>query len=569
MENKINIQNYFNKGIFVIPEYQRGYKWSVKENEKESSLEFFMKSLITAFENNLNEYFIEAVTVVEKEGGKEIVLVDGQQRTTSLFLLFIVLNDFEFIQNKLRYDVREDSHKWLNNQISSQKEQIVDEDTQDIFYFKEAVKQINNHIEGVEKSEKEDKKNTFTKDGFLQFIKENVYLLYNVIPEDKAINTFIALNGLKAIMKDEELIKSELLIKSSRMEKVINKSINSLETYLKNLNEFIGFEWKINEDRGRLARNWDKWLYWWNQEDVKNYFGTGNRHPLYYLLVTYWNINSDKEKGRDFSFDNFKSQFITNSKHAKQHFEGLRKLQKTFEDLYNDWERYNLLGLSFNTSINKNDTLLFFINNREDKDSLSRFTKWTLVECKLKEIKDENNKAFIEKRESLRNKLIDKDLYENEGNEGKDQAYIQLLRMNVLAMNNRKFDFGVFKLKSLEHICPQNPPEENEDFIKSKIEIDENSDGINSIGNLVLLDGSTNSSLSNKPYDKKKQRLFDRIKKGFLLPHTLKVFSKSFESTLNEEEVGNLFNNEKYWQADDVNKNKNYFFTEFDNYYGK
>ena len=133
--NPISIQKYFKKGIFVIPNYQRGYKWSVKEkDDQDSSLEYFIKSLKNSFENKLDEYFIEAVTVVEKE--KNVILVDGQQRTTSLFLLFAVLEDFEFIKEKLVYAVRNDSKNWLNNIQQTINENIQDEDTQDIFYFK-------------------------------------------------------------------------------------------------------------------------------------------------------------------------------------------------------------------------------------------------------------------------------------------------------------------------------------------------------------------------------------------------------------------------------------------------
>lgn len=542
MSEKTDIKTYFNKGKFVIPAYQRGYKWSVKDQKNKSSLDFFIDSLVKAFEDRHNEYFIEAVTVVEEN--KEIILVDGQQRTTSLFLIFVVLKGFEFVKNKLKYDVREDSHKWLNNLISDNKVEIEDDDTQDIFYFKEALKLIESKLEGVDQKE------------FSNFIKENVYLLYNPIPKEKAVNTFIALNGLKAVMKDEELIKSDLLIKSSRIE---DKSLDKEEQF--------GIEWKINEDRGRLARNWDKWLYWWNKDEVKKYFSIGNHHPLYYLLVTYWKINNiEKGKTKDFSFDNFKTQFISNSQEAKKHFEGLRKLQKTFEDLYADWELYNLLGLAISSAINKEDVMIFFIQNRKKKDELKRFAKWSLVGCTLKEITENNKIAFNEKRDNLKSLLEEQNLYESEG---KKQAYLQLLRMNVLDMNNRKFDFEVFKTKSLEHICPQNPSETDTDFINSKNEIDEKSDSINSIGNLVLLNGSANSSLSNNPYNKKKQLLFDKIKEGFLLPHTLKVFSKSFEVTSDKVETERLFNNEKYWQAEDVKNNKKYFFNEFDNYYGK
>jgi hypothetical protein len=179
---------------------------------------------------------------------------------------------------------------------------------------------------------------------------------------------------------------------------------------------------------------------------------------------------------------------------------------------------------------------------------------------------ENDNDTFKEKRAELKSVLSDVNLFNSEG---KEYAYLQLLRMNVLDMRNRKFDFEIFKSKSLEHICPQNPPEIDTEFINSKKEIDKKSNSINSIGNLVLLNGSANSSLSNNSYDVKKQLLFDKIKEGFLLPHTLKVFSKSFENTTESSDTKRLFDKEKYWQADDVIKNKNYFIDEFDNYYGK
>jgi hypothetical protein len=235
--------------------------------------------------------------------------------------------------------------------------------------------------------------------------------------------------------------------------------------------------------------------------------------------------------------------------------------------LYNDWETYNLLGLAFNSSIDRKQNLEYFIQNRENKEVLNQFVKWALAECTLTEISENKIEKFNEKREQLRSILEDKELF---ASGGKTQAYLQLLRMNVLAMKNRKFDFEVFKTKSLEHISPQNPPESAVDLVKSQEEINEKSDGINSIGNLVLLNGSANSELSNHPLDIKKQKLFDKIKDGFLLPHTLKVFSKSYEANFEKNaETISLFDNQKYWLFQNVIDNKEYFFNEFDIYYGK
>ena len=216
--HKINIGNFVKEGSkFIIPSYQRGYKWGVKfSGNGKTSMDVFCDSLIDAFKRRDSEYFIEALTVVQENDTDSIVLIDGQQRTTSLYILFVALNEFDFLKRiELKYEVRNDSHTFLKNLINTDPVVLHVEDTQDIFYFRAVLKaatlKVNEiihlklNIQGTEKT-------------FSDFLKENVFLLFNKIPQDKAINTFIALNGLKALMKDEELIKSDLLIKSSRID---------------------------------------------------------------------------------------------------------------------------------------------------------------------------------------------------------------------------------------------------------------------------------------------------------------------------------------------------------------
>ena len=549
MGNKINIEDYFKKGKFVVPEYQRGYKWSVKKETEVSSLEYFIQSLKTAFRNNLKEYFIEAVTVVEENG--EIILVDGQQRTTSLFLLFTHLkSDKSFLNAKMVYAIREDSHKWLNNLINENQEKIDDEDIQDIFYFKNAIILIKEKLEDIDIN------------AFLEFIKKNVYLLYNVIPKEKAVNTFIALNGLKAVMKEEELIKSDLLIKSSRIEKQVESSDKE---------EQFGFEWKINEDRGRLARNWDKWLYWWNQKEVKAYFGIKNdQHPLYYLLVSYWKINSrlDQRETKDFSFDNFKSRFVNNQQNAKQHFEGLRKLQKTFEDLYNNFHSHNYLGLIIKTSNNREDALQYFLNLKTANIILEEYAKWSLIGAthleiiknsieKIK-ISESNNEIdiLVKKRKAMEaiSLINEKFVYWDENDsEFKDNrkefTFLFLLLFNLLedCKLKRKFDFSIWNNRSLEHIFPKSKANElnfeNPEFQEGSIHC---------IGNLVLLYGRDNSSFGAKEFLEKKNTYFNTSSEfnSRNLLHTISVFSK--------------YN----WTEKEILENKKSIVQQLNNYYG-
>lgn len=523
MSEKINIETYFKKGVFVIPEYQRGYKWSVETNNT-SSLEFFIDSLLKA--SNLKEYFIEAVTVVEENGN--IILVDGQQRTTSLFLILKELEDFDCITNKLKYDVREDSHKWLNNLISNNQEDIDATATQDIFYFKEALELIKVKL----------KENNTDKQEFLKFVKQHVFLLYNPIPKEKAINTFIALNGLKAMMKEEELIKSDLLIKSSRIKDHIQLSKE----------EQFGLEWKINEDRGILARNWDKWLYWWNSSNVKAYFNTGSQHPMYYLLITYFKIHHNTKTKRtikDFSFDSFKHLFLANSQEAKKHFEGLRKLQKTFEDLYHNFESHNFLGIILKTSNSREDALHYFLNPLIDnKIRLEDYAKWSLVGATHLEIINNTTEKIdtidglveevaIKKIKAQKNINIINEKYVYSNADGieftdnrKEYAFCYLLLLNILEDTKlkRKFDFSIWSNRSLEHIYPKSKASDL-NFEQASY----NQASIHCIGNLVLLYGDDNSSFGPKTFDEKKMSYFntsEKFKSRHLL-HTISVFAKS------------------------------------------
>ncbi len=82
MNATITLREYLEKGkTFVIPNYQRGYVWGKnKSGNTKNAVEYMLdESLIPGF-NNKSQIFIQGITVTEK--AKEIVLIDGQQRTT-------------------------------------------------------------------------------------------------------------------------------------------------------------------------------------------------------------------------------------------------------------------------------------------------------------------------------------------------------------------------------------------------------------------------------------------------------------------------------------------------------
>ena len=74
-----------NSEVYSIPKYQRPYSWS-EENAQE-----LIDDTFSAFLNNEEEYFIGSVILIKNAGISEVV--DGQQRLTTITLLFAKLRD--------------------------------------------------------------------------------------------------------------------------------------------------------------------------------------------------------------------------------------------------------------------------------------------------------------------------------------------------------------------------------------------------------------------------------------------------------------------------------------------
>ena len=134
----ISLRDYLGKNKqFVIPEYQRGYVWGKRRDNEEDSVTHLMKALVSGFsDTGCHEIFLQGVTVTE--AANEIAIIDGQQRTTFLYLLMKCLGyDGDF---RLRYmSGREESQQFIDSvdvggiDVEDEKEPF-----QDIFFFTKA-----------------------------------------------------------------------------------------------------------------------------------------------------------------------------------------------------------------------------------------------------------------------------------------------------------------------------------------------------------------------------------------------------------------------------------------------
>ena len=143
---------------FIIPNYQRGYKWSVRLGEEQTSVDYLIESLKKSYkESREQQYFLQGVTVTEEDDN--IIIIDGQQRTTTLYLLLWCLNPHNIKGNwdiDLKYNVRKESGDFLKKLKDPTFDYMSSDPSnrlQDIYYFKQAIKQIENAISDLENKE--------------------------------------------------------------------------------------------------------------------------------------------------------------------------------------------------------------------------------------------------------------------------------------------------------------------------------------------------------------------------------------------------------------------------------
>ncbi|MFV8253208.1 DUF262 domain-containing protein [Aerococcus viridans] len=120
MEGNVqNVVGYLKKGTkFVIPVYQRNYDWTLENCQR------LMEDLVELNSSDKNTHFFGSI-VIKPNAHAEEIIIDGQQRITTLSLLFLAVvkwlenNQAETIltPNRLKGDFLLDYYKPTNDQI--------------------------------------------------------------------------------------------------------------------------------------------------------------------------------------------------------------------------------------------------------------------------------------------------------------------------------------------------------------------------------------------------------------------------------------------------------------------
>ncbi|WP_257906307.1 DUF262 and DUF1524 domain-containing protein [Campylobacter lari] len=226
MSNKANIKNISevadnNKIFFEIPPYQRLYEWNKEQ------IQTLLNDIKTKFDENKKDenYFIGNVVVSKKDD--KYLLIDGQQRLTTLFLIGFYLsykkyNDWQnFIMqdNKLRISmpIREKEEEVLKEfakfcEGSEGGERKNDIFLQEIKKFPQDICQnIPQALEAIVNWFEENIENNDI-EGFSNFIYSNVKFVFVELTQNTDLNRFfIRMNNRGKQLEKHEILKARLL----------------------------------------------------------------------------------------------------------------------------------------------------------------------------------------------------------------------------------------------------------------------------------------------------------------------------------------------------------------------
>lgn len=546
------------EGCFVIPSYQRGYRWTPNDAEK------LLDDLIQCSTMQYCLQPLELQTIKDTSNGSvtNMRVIDGQQRLTTLYLIARALN---INNNSPKWDIfyeTEDkriSDIWEEDSNSSNQSEhkTINDD------FRDKVK--NMIIEFLKDEEHQKAIRPFFEG------EKEIILLTHFVDEDNTTNgrlekgqdVFNRLNAGKTPLTSTELIRALYMVNSSMLGEQAKIEISK---------EWETMENTLNKD--------DFWVMF----ETKGLRDTPTRVDLLFALVlTAMNMGTIKE-------DEAKSSTLlerekTNPKSIYEELESIVKEKKIslkeiwyrvlrcfwwMQSCYDDIELYNYLGWIKETTKYRASSIYCKFLRYPSIDHFKKAVIGIIRESIInyQGVLDPNNK---ENRICIRY--------------GNPHSKDLLLLLNILSSNKQKerFRFDLLGFYDIEHIDSQTPndlsdPEtkkewmesillenilvkgiKNEEEAKKRAEEIINGGGFDefvknysnyckdkgillkddekdSIGNLALLNQEINRSYKNAIFPQKRKRIIDAIIEGsqYIPVCTSKAFMKFYTKDVSE-----------------------------------
>ena len=236
---KITLKDLFStEHYFIIPNYQRGYKWS------QDNINVLLYDINSIYENDKKEHCLHNLTVIKnkKNNAEYIEVIDGQQRLTTIFLIFNYLK-YKYnglnINYTLDYQIRWETKHFLDNKLNDVIKKITKEEyeeSKELFerikntkitngnyestYNKQDIYFICNALFSIDKWFNDNPNNNIIKNCDKIYFYEHDLTNRQI----KGETIFANLNSGKIDLTDIELIKADLIINISN-QKLISLKI--------------------------------------------------------------------------------------------------------------------------------------------------------------------------------------------------------------------------------------------------------------------------------------------------------------------------------------------------------
>ena len=196
---RLSVNRLLNEDTYAIPLYQRNFAWTYDEIEQ------LLNDVADAFQENRDNYYIGTL-VVNKENDI-FKIIDGQQRTTALNLIALVLkHEFGFDRLKavnLTFPARKKSNENIQKLFTKQK---ISEDDEN-----ELTRGYGNAKDALKKVLEERQLNP---QSFVDYLFENVIIFRSILPEDLDLNLYFErFNSRGEQLEAHEILKAQMIAK--------------------------------------------------------------------------------------------------------------------------------------------------------------------------------------------------------------------------------------------------------------------------------------------------------------------------------------------------------------------
>ena len=503
---------------FNIPHYQRPYSWTTEHTSNlfNDLYDFYRDS-------QTDDYFLGSIVLIEEEGKRKVDVIDGQQRLTTLTILFACLAyqvgkiaknkaDYEYqdellkvyilergiksqkIDPKPRLNIRQRDRNFFANYIHTLDfDSLLEIDPKQLDNESQELIQNNSRylINKIKKTLSED---MVALQDFLVFLATKCFLVAISAPDKlTASNVFSVMNTRGLNLQTTDIIKADVMGETDSND-FLNKAWEDMEQKLgredfNNLFIYVRMIFAQKKAKKSIL------------EEFKNYVSDGKDAAT--LINDILEPHSDSLS--TIRSCDYKATSVDDAKAVNYYLTWLGRIENS------DWLPLAIKFLSQNK--NESSHVVHFFQK------LERLSAYLYICGRSRDIRIERYASVIGGLEgdySLQNPPQNLDLTTEE-----KQEMLKVLSNNVYKLPAQKKSYIIHRLDSfmagpyinsnirnltIEHVLPQNPDKDSKWLEQWKDE--QRDEWLHKLANLALLNRTRNAQARNYEFEKKKSFYF-------------------------------------------------------------